>query len=59
MLRNEVFPQLPLRGKFSSEEMIPGNVLDATAYSEFHEACVAYGVPAIEQFRAIRDRNRA
>lgn len=59
MLRREALPQLPLRGKISSEEKIPDKVLDATAYKEFHEACVAYGVPAIEQFRAIRDRNRA
>jgi len=59
MLHKEAPPPLPLRGNISSEKKIPGNILDAKAYREFLEACVAYGVPAIEQFRAIRDRNKA
>lgn len=58
-LKKEALPELPLRGKIRTESEIPNGILDVTSYREFHEKCVAYGVPAIAEFRAIRDRNEA
>ncbi len=50
-------PKLPLRERLVDETTIPADVLDAVSYREFFEACLSHGVLAIEQFRAIRDRN--
>lgn len=52
-------PSLPLREKLVAESNIPADVLHAVSYREFFEACLAHGIPAIEKFRAIRDRNAA
>jgi restriction system protein len=57
MGRDKARPKLPLRESLVGETSIPAEILDVATYREFHELCVSYGLPAIEQFRAIRDRN--
>ncbi len=57
MGRDKERPQLPLREKLVEATSIPEEILDAISYREFHELCVSFGQPAIEQFRSIRDRN--
>lgn len=56
---NKERPSLPLRERLVEESSIPADVLDATSYREFFEACLAHGILGIEKFRAIRDRNAA
>jgi restriction system protein len=61
MLQEKERPNLPLRNRMLEDEKvcrdIPDSILDVSGYREFYEQCLAYGLPAINEFRAIRDRN--
>jgi len=60
--RSEPRPTLPIidriAGKEAILETIPREILEARGYREFFELCLAHGIPAIQQFREIRDRNK-
>ncbi len=61
-LRREGFPKLPLRQdlnqRYDGEVQVPDGILDAAGYREFLESALAYGEKGIEEFRAVRERNK-
>lgn len=63
MQGNTPYPTLPARGQLATRPevpvTIPDEILDCESYREFHELCKEVGIPAIEKFRAIRDRKKA
>lgn len=60
-LRATGFPKLPLRDRLKRDSLsfdkIPSEILDATGYREFLDACMEYGLKGISEFKAVRERN--
>ena len=60
--RSEPRPTLPIIDRVSEKEKalntIPREILEAKGYREFFDLCLNHGIPAIQQFRDIRDRNK-
>lgn len=60
--RTDPRPTLPIIDRICDLKVIldtiPREILEAKGYREFFNLCLKHGIPAIEQFREIRDRNK-
>lgn len=60
--RSEGFPSLPLRMRlpeyYKEDHQIPDEILDTKSYREFLEYTLAFGEKGIEEFQAVRERNK-
>lgn len=61
MLKESERPTLPIIERVSEQrevlDAIPREILEAGSYREFYKCCLAHGLPAIQAFRELKQRN--